>query len=442
MAVDVTAARDELVWLLEALRTAPLPDDPALLRPRFVDEVDDPAGVLRWVTGQLGAFTAGEVTDVDANAARVRVTGAKDRLWDLTVIVEEASPRRIQWVRLDRALPDGMEVREATAEDDAAIADVCRSTAIVLRDSAVTIDPGPSYWNAVRLMEHPTVLVATHDGRVVAVHCGVFYPITYGGEPQFMSQILHSRVLSEYAGLGLWSVMNRRLVNNANDHREASARAGSKVFENGCAYFATDNDATRRLNGAQSMWSFSPVRAVLSCAALAAPPSSVEWRAATPSDASRVVSLLNAAHAGEELFAPYTEETLAARLERAPDLYSWGSLLLGERAVVGVWDAGRIHIRRSLEGGEERRSVRGLVLDHGCEPGAADELEALLRVACGRSAAAGMTDLSVFTSTGCRDEALLRGLATEIEQYELSTPYTPEPEGAAARGLYVDQVYF
>ena len=86
--------------------------------------------------------------------------------------------------------------------------------------------------------------------------------------------------------------------------------------------------------------------------------------------------------------------------------------------------------------------MRGIVLDHGCEPGAEAELEALLRVAARRSGSAGMTDLSIFTSTGTRTFGWLPALGAEIEQYELSTPYTPEPSGAADRGLYVDQIYF
>ena len=287
----------------------------------------------------------------------------------------------------------------------------------------------------------------THHGRVVAVHCGVFYPIVYGGEPQYMSQILHSRVLKEYAGMGLWSVMNRRLVNASRAHREESARSGSKIFENGCAYFATDNDATRRLNGAQSVWSFGPVRVVLRCADLAAEPrSDVSWRRAEPSDAETIVRLCNALHAGSELFAPYTEASIRERFERAPDVYSWRDVLLSDRAVVGLWNAGRIHTRRTIgdDGAVtgETRSVRGIVLDHGCEPGAESDLVALLGIAAKEAQAAGMTDLSIFTSTGSRTFGWLPALGAELEQYELATPYTPEPEGAADRGLYVDQIYF
>ena len=54
-----------------------------------------------------------------------------------------------------------------------------------------------------------------------------------------------------------------------------------------------------------------------------------------------VAARLNAFHGGEEMFVPYTEASLAARLARAPDLYGWERVWLAEGAVIGVWPAGR-----------------------------------------------------------------------------------------------------
>jgi hypothetical protein len=434
---------DRVRWLLgEIERFSPdveLRDTSAELN------ADDPKGFFQWLSGQIGGFELVSATRDSENEATVRVSCPNGRSWVLQVRLEAGGARRIDWVGLDRALLDGMEVRVATEADAAGIREVCCNAPIVLRDETVAIDPGPNYFDAIRLMEFGgTVLVATHHDRVVAVHCGTFYPIRYGGERQWMSQILHSRVLGDYAGLGLWSVMNRRLVNNANAKRREAADSGDPVFQNGCAYFAVENDATRRLNGAQDTWSFQPFRAVLPCEALAERAGAFTARPATPDDAARIVELVNAAHGGEELFVPYTEESLRSRLERAADVYSWPSLFLSERAVVGVWMAGRTHTRRAKSGpdGEAEVSVRALVLDYGFEPGAEEELGGLLRAVAAEAHRAGMTDLSIFTSDGSRGSGTLRALAARLEHYELATPYTPEPEGAASRGLYVDQVYF
>jgi len=189
---------------------------------------------------------------------------------------------------------------------------------------------------------------------------------------------------------------------------------------------------------------------VLSCAELTgAAPSpdagTFEHRTASPADTGHIVAVLNECHGGEELFRPYTVDSLTTRLERAPDVYSWSSLLLSDQAVVGTWMARRTHLRRQLDGAgssTETISVRGLVLDYGFRPGAEDEFDALLRITARGALAAGVTDLSVFSSDPSPGSARLRSLAADIEEYELSTPYTPEPQGADERGLYVDQVYF
>lgn len=430
-------------WLLEALRSfspdAALPDTSAQLKS------DDPKGFFQWLSGQLAGFQVTAIDPDSPTAATVKVACPNGRSWVLQVRIEEDEPHRIEWVQLDRQLLDGMEVRVATEADADGIRNVCCNAPIVLRDESVAIDPGPRYFDAVRLMEFgATVLVTTHHERVVAVHCGTFYPIRYGGQEQWMSQILHSRVLHDYEGLGLWSVMNRRLVNAANQRRRDAQVAGDPVFQNGCAYFAVENDATRRLNGAQATWSFQPYRAVLDCRELATRATGPIGRPATRRDANRIVELVNGCHAGEELFAPYTVESLSSRLDRAADVYSWPNLRLTDDAVVGTWMAGRTHTVKRKEAPEDegRVSVRALVLDYGFASGAEDEFAALLASVARDALAAGMTHLSIFTSDASPGSGLLRELAGDIERYELATPYTPEPEGAAARGLYVDQVYF
>ncbi|HUP84319.1 MAG TPA: hypothetical protein VM143_01510 [Acidimicrobiales bacterium] len=435
MAVD-----ERIPWLLAQIGASPPLTSPEDAAASIAG--DDPMGLLHWLAGQLQGFALDSITRASDVAATVRVSCPNGRTWDLKVTLEDAPTQRIEWVQLDRALLDGMEVRVAGPGDGAGIAEVCRNTEIVLGDLAVTIDPGEDYFAAIRLMDQATVLVATHHDRVVAVHCGVSYPITYNGERQNMSQILHSRVLKEYAGLGLWSIMNRILVNGSRARGVEAARTGG-YFQNGCAYFAADNEAARRLNGAQSPWSFQPLRLVLSCEWLATRATTIEWHAADPTDAVHVVELLNDTHAGEELFVPYTEASLRERLGRAPDAYGWPNLLVSDDAVIGVWNAGRTHTKRRLDaGGSTRSSVRALVFDHGFRAGAEDAFEQILAEAARRAMAAGMTHLTIFTSDAARGSTRLRELAEESEPYILSTPYTPEPEGAAARGLYVDQVYF
>lgn len=149
---------------------------------------------------------------------------------------------------------------------------------------------------------------------------------------------------------------------------------------------------------------------------------------------------LNAYHEGEELYRPYTVESFTARLARAPDLYGWDNVLVGDGAVLGVWHAGQRRTRR--EGENETLSVRSLVLDYGFLPATRSEFERLLVTAAGAARERGHTHLNVFTSDPSRGSGVLRALSDGIETYELLTPELAEPARATERGVYVDQVYF
>jgi hypothetical protein len=82
-----------------------------------------------------------------------------------------------------------------------------------------------------------------------------------------------------------------------------------------------------------------------------------------------------------------------------------------------------------------------LVLDYGFREGAEEAFVSLVRSICGELSAAGITELSVFTSAGSRGRDTLASLAKRIEPYRVRTPI-PEPADAANHGVYVDQLYF
>jgi hypothetical protein len=155
-----------------------------------------------------------------------------------------------------------------------------------------------------------------------------------------------------------------------------------------------------------------------------------------------IAQLLNAFHGDEEMFVPYDEASLAARLARAAELYSWDKVRLADGAVVGVWPAGRA-LRLVTERGAERSvSESGVVLDYGFVPGAEAAFEALLRGWCGWLAERGMDRLSIFTSPAARGADLIRALADDVEHFNIWTPGIPTPPQAETKGLYVDPIYF
>jgi len=186
-------------------------------------------------------------------------------------------------------------------------------------------------------------------------------------------------------------------------------------------------------------WSIAAFRVQLGCATLAGP---AAGHPATPADAPAIVELLNSFHGREEMYVPYTVESLSARMERAPELYSWDKVWMTSSAMVGVWPAGESLRVVSETNGRRTESLRGLVLDYAFMPGAEREFEALIRAWCGWIQQRGMDRLSIFTSPSSPGVETLRSLAREVEPFNMWTPGIAEPPAAGERGLYVDPIYF
>lgn len=360
----------------------------------------------------------------------VAIEASNGKPWHVTCKVEEAAPHRICGLDWRRIFDFDVTVREATEADGPALAGVERRCPIVLGDRSIAFDRGDDYFAFARLMDEPTVVVGLVDGVPAAINCGGLRSALIGGIERRIMVAVHTRVLPEHQGKGLWGAVSRVF----GEKYPPGARDGS------CGYVSVDNAAMQKgFANTPNKWPLHVLRMQLDCASLAVPSAG---RPATPADARRIVELLNICHEGEELYLPYTVESLAARLQRAPKQYSWERVWLTDRAVVGVWPAGE-GIRVIIESnGERSESRRGLVLDYGFLPGAEDELERLLRGWCGWLAERGMDTLSIFTSENSRGYEMLRGLASTIEAFDCWTPGIAVPAGAEHRGLYVDQAYF
>ena len=206
------------------------------------------------------------------------------------------------------------------------------------------------------------------------------------------------------------------------------------------AYISVDNLGMQHgFEGTPDKWPQTVQRLQLDCAALAGP---AVGRPATPADADVIVERLNAFHGDEELFVPYTAESLAARLERASDLYTWDKIRMTDGAQVGAWPAGRALKTVTDTGGVQTVCNPAVVVDYACEPGAEAELEALLRAWCGMLAPAGIDTLVIYTSPASPAAPRLTALARDVGAFFTWTPGIPVPEGAEQRGLYTDAVYF
>ncbi|HUP84465.1 MAG TPA: hypothetical protein VM143_02250 [Acidimicrobiales bacterium] len=358
-------------------------------------------------------------------------------------------------------LPEGFDIRFARPEDNEQLVAVSRASAIRVGDAKVVVDPGDDYFAAFRLMDEWTAVVITHDDKVVGVQCGCSFAGTLGpnAQPARVSQMIHTRFDPGYTRMGLWSHLNKRMLAAGRERAASFERGEGRAMASedalrvddgddtplptklvGVAYVHAENERMRQLYSRDSVWSDQPYRVTIACDAPAA--NGAAAAPATKDDAEAIAAILNETHFGEELYAPYTARSLTNRLERAPDLYSWGDVTMTEHAALGVWYSPEVRIRTEADRTTITRSRRALVLDHGFLPGAEDEYESLLRGAAARAGAAGYDHLSVFTTGPSPTSKILAGLAGTIEPYEVIVPFVEEPQGVAERGIYVDQAYF
>jgi hypothetical protein len=379
---------------------------------------------LEW----LGSFVAVTYKAASETALDATVVAVKERRWKLTLAVEADPPHRIEALEWERVNDFDLVVREATPADAAVLSDLERRCPIVVGDTRLWFDRGDDYFAGVRLMEDAIVGLAFVDGAPAAVTCGARHTVRIGGVPKSIVTVSHLRVLPEHQRKGLWGAANRVL------DKYWPEVAGSNAF------IAVDNAGMQHgFRNTPDKWPTTVMAARMSTARRAGPRAG---RPATIADTAAIAASLNAFHGAEEMFVPYSEESLAARLARAPDLYGWERLWLTDGAVVGVWPAGRARRAVTERGGEQSFSEPGVVLDYAFEPGAEAAFEGLIRAWCGWLDARGMNRLTLLTSPGSPGFDAVSALADDVEAFNHWTPGIPPPPDAAGKGLYIDPIYF
>jgi len=330
------------------------------------------------------------------------------------------------------AMTPDVVVREATLADGPLLAEIERNAPLVFADGrSIAIDRGDDYFAASRLMGDVTVMLAEVDGEPAGAICGALHPVLLGGLERRMLYIHHARILPRFQNTGLGRRISPALME----------RLKPLGYDSPYWYIAPANARSQSFaRNSPGKWSVGPSWITLSCHNNAGP---AFGREATPADAHEIVHILNSCHEGEEMFFPYTAESLAERLSRDPSQYGWPNLWLGDGAVAGVWPEGNwISVRSTDPAGNTTVSRGAAVLDFGFLPGAGAELRVLLRSWCAWLAARGMVELTAFTSRGARSRPALKGMKGEMSDFDLWTPALPEPPGTTKHGLYVDHIYF
>ncbi len=369
-------------------------------------------------------FTSAEEISPHELAVRLVYENEPTKPWLATFRVAEEPPHLITWLQMVRDVGEGVVIREAVQSEGPLLAELERRSPLTVGAVSITYDRGDDFFAFARLMEETVNLVAEEDGEIVALHCGALHHVVVG-ENEYQAMLLHhTRMPPEHQKKGLFNRLNVRVFQAFEGRMNAPY-----------AYVAVDNTVANRLGGPGS-WSFPALRGMLRCESLAGAPAGLP---AKPADAARIVEILNSCHRGEEMYLPHTVASFAARLERAPELYSWERVWATDQAVVGLWPSG-LRVARE-EKGRQAETVRATVLDYGFLPGAEDDFERLLRAWCGWLFEHGTTELATLTSEASPNYPVVSRLAAQMDAYDFRMG-APEPEGAAKRGLYVDPIYF
>lgn len=343
--------------------------------------------------------------------------------WNATFSVEAEPLHRIIDMSWVRAIPDHVLIREAVPSDGPALNDLESRAPMVLGDVIVTYDRGDDFLAFARLMENNRSWVAEDDGKLLGFAAGCLHSVRIGGQVYGAMLLHHVRVPVEARGGGIFSAINQRVF------------AAHPTQQGAYGHTAVANAEGARLGG-PGAWSFGFQRAVLDVASLAGPP---HGRKATPADAPEIVEIINSCHDREEMFLPYTVASLTARLERAPELYTWDNVVMGDGAVLGVWPAGlKVTVQ---EGDDCSVGVRAIVIDYGFVADAEGSFERLVRSECRALLEQGYTELMILTSDGSPNNSLVCSLAGRMDPFMFRMS-VPEPDGAEQRGLYIDAVYF
>jgi GNAT superfamily N-acetyltransferase len=336
--------------------------------------------------------------------------------------------------------PLSLSIREATAADNEALLELEHSSPLDLGDSELILDRSPDYFACLSLQEDARVMVAEEGGRLVAVCAAARHCVPLLGKPRAVIYIEKGRTRPEFQRRRISSLLIWALLE--------SWRMRGMTFDAAYWLISADNRASLTAVQRSGVPPWPKEVHLIDVDTETGRQAQVGAVRLGPDRAQEVVALLNRTHAGKELFAPYTEERLHARLGRAPE-YGWQNWwgIEGEAgrlvAVAGLLDLGlwwRSKRRLKASNEESTRSAAGL-FDFGYAEGGEREMTELLYHSLEVAVSWGRDHLSVcldpedglcpFLPAGARAAVVMRFHATGL----------PVPSGGEMGRIYLDPAY-
>lgn len=322
--------------------------------------------------------------------------------------------------------PDGFKLREAEENDAATIAAIERDSPIQIADGRSFAVYRPRLGDFFRLQQRNWKALIEHNGEAVAARVLAARSVKLrGGKELVLATSQTARVLPAMRGFnlmrcfGLWVGV------------EAIPQCDWIV-----AYVDPGNQAVNAAFRTEAQqWRRRVLELTFRCDHIAGP---TYGHAASHNDAGRLAALSNLAHGREAIYGELDARTFAMKLDRAPDVYSWGDVLLSEHAMLGVWPS-LDKTTDSADGCEPKRRTMSVALDYGFQAEAGlEDLLRLFRAQASRLLKAGSTHVTLYTHPGSSVSERLSSLAEERGEIAIQTAF---PEPADAEGVFTDPLY-
>jgi hypothetical protein len=310
---------------------------------------------------------------------------------------------------LTRTFCGALRSREATWRDWEALADLYANAPEEVGDWQLVVERGPNPYAQFRLQEHANIQVVECKGVLLAATAHSGRNTIIAGERTTAHLMSAWRVRGEFRGMGLSRILQMT-------PGPASAWFGMITYW----YERLENASQGWLDKMRDM-AESRGNAVGALSATVhmfeptvqppAAPADLRIRPVEPADVPRCVELINATHAGLDLFRPYTVEFLEMHLDdpswgpKPPfwaKVFGWDDYAVVEDpasgelvACGGLWDKGRDvrEVWTHKETGDRRVVEPTALLDWGHAPGRDDAMAALVHDFLARTAALGRTHL-------------------------------------------------
>jgi hypothetical protein len=290
-------------------------------------------------------------------------------------------------------LDNGLQVREATWEDDERLAALFADSRERIGDWDVTVERSPNPFAQQRLQENAHVKIVVDRGVAVASAAQAGRSSCVGGEPLSVAWLGGWRVRNGLRRLGYANLLMTTpgsamsVFGMLSYWYVRSGNANALGFIAHSVEHADGAGAAERAIGKLT----ATVHHLAAGPAAAADP---RVEPIGPADLDACARLVNATHAGLDLFRPYDAAFLRARLDDgswgpkppffAP-VYGWKDMVVLRGggyivACAGLWDRGRDVRERwcHRSTGEQLVVDATCVMDLGFAPGRADAMAALL----------------------------------------------------------------